>query len=208
MSIIHSEHLITKIYFPRMVATFASIGVYVVDFTIAFLILLGLIGFFAYRGEEVSISPTVVFVPIVLGLFAFAALSVGIFMAALNVTYRDFRLVIPFAMQMWFFTTPVIFLEPPAEVETVAAAPAAPFDGTPQLLVDSFSQEVVKSTIRYHQLSYANPLVSLITTFRATVIGGPIPWGPLGTSLSILAAIFLIGSLYFHRVEDRFADII
>jgi ABC-type polysaccharide/polyol phosphate export permease len=48
----------------------------------------------------------------------------------------------------------------------------------------------------------------LIVTFRAVTLGGAIPWAPLGVSMLVFAVIFVVGSLYFHRVEDRFADII
>jgi lipopolysaccharide transport system permease protein len=210
-SIVHSEHLITKIYFPRMVATVASVGVYVVDFVIAFGLLLGLILFYHVRGvPNAGVSVTVVLVPIVLALFGFAALSVGILLAALNVTYRDFRLVIPFALQMWFFMTPVIFLEPPpppprpevSEIPGRAGAPAG------RVYTESIHQDVAHAQNRHDLLLYANPLCSLIMTFRATVLGGTVPWGPLGVALAEFVVIFVVGSLYFHRVEDRFADII
>jgi lipopolysaccharide transport system permease protein len=198
-----------------MVATVASVGVYVIDFIIAFGVLLALIGYYVYQGaENVAIPPSILLVPFVLALFAFAALSIGILIAALNVTYRDFRLVIPFALQMWFFTTPVIFLEPPR-------IPPPPLNVTHEIALDSsggrvvgilhtdfINQDETRARNRHVFLMYANPLCSLIVTFRATVLGGEVPWGPLGVSMAILTTIFLIGSVYFHRVEDRFADII
>ena len=53
-----------------------------------------------------------------------------------------------------------------------------------------------------------NPMTPLIAAFRASIVGGPIPWGPLAGSVAGAAAMFLIGCLYFRRAEDRFADII
>jgi lipopolysaccharide transport system permease protein len=215
-SIVHSEHLITKIFFPRMAATVATAGVFVVDFIIAFGVLLALVLWYIYRGvENVAIQPSILLVPLVLALFAFGALSFGILLAALNVTYRDFRLVIPFAMQMWFFLTPVIFLEPPGPAAPPATTPTQEVAvDTPEgktvnrLYTDGLSQDEMRARNRHHFLMRVNPLCSLIVTFRATVLGGPVPWGPLGMSLGVFTVIFLVGSVYFHRVEDRFADII
>jgi lipopolysaccharide transport system permease protein len=213
-SIVHSEHLITKIYFPRMVATVASAGVYVVDFIIAFCVLLGLIFVYVARGaENVAIQTSILLVPLVLAMFAFAALSIGILLAALNVTYRDFRLVIPFALQMWFFTTPVIFLEPPPPATSTAvpkqiAASLSPGTEPGKIWTEEVNQDLTRTRNRHEFLMYTNPLCSLIVTFRATVLGGAVPWQPLGVSMGLLAVVFVIGSVYFHRVEDRFADII
>jgi ABC-type polysaccharide/polyol phosphate export permease len=53
-----------------------------------------------------------------------------------------------------------------------------------------------------------NPMNSLIETFRAGVLGGPVPWGRLGVAAAIAVVVFLAGCLYFRRVEERFADIV
>ncbi len=213
-SIVQSEHLITKIYFPRMVSTVASAGVSVVDFLIAFVVFLGLLVWYVYRGaENVSFGWSLLLVPLALAMFAYAALSMGILLAALNVTYRDFRLVIPFALQMWFFTTPVIFLEPPGPV--VQTGEAHPFTvqtangpTSGKLWLENVHQEQTRARNRHEFLLYANPLYSMIMAFRATVLGGPVPWLALSLSMAFFTVIFIVGSLYFHRVEDRFADII
>lgn len=217
-SIVHSEHLITRIFFPRLVTTFASVGVYLVDFTIAFGLLLGLLWYF-------RVVPVVwiIAMPLVALLFTFAALSIGITLAALNVTYRDFRLVIPFMMQLWFFATTVTFL-PPKEVKHVepehqpgyeyaldfaagsTEEPVQDPEVQRQLQEAREHEEEVKA--RYEFLLFANPLASLMVTFRATILGGAVPWLQLGCSMGFFVLLFLIGSFYFHRVEDKFADII
>jgi lipopolysaccharide transport system permease protein len=57
-------------------------------------------------------------------------------------------------------------------------------------------------------LLVANPMNSLIETFRAGLLGGPIPWAALGVTAVIAVVSFVAGSLYFRKVEDRFADIV
>jgi len=53
-----------------------------------------------------------------------------------------------------------------------------------------------------------NPMTSLIAAFRASVLGGPVPWGGLAVGCAVAFALFVAGCLYFRRVEDSFADII
>ncbi len=106
-SVIGSERLITKVYFPRLVIPFASVGASVVDFVIAFSLLLVMMGWY-------GITPgiNVLLVPILgLVLMLFGA-GMGTLLAALNVAYRDFRYVVPFMVQLWMFATPTIYMEP------------------------------------------------------------------------------------------------
>src|SRR5438105_847169 len=90
-SVVGSERLITKIYFPRLAIPFASVGAAVVDFAVACGLLLALM--LAY-GQP----PTVSFLlaPVVFGAIVVTAAGIGTMLAALNVAYRDFRYVIPF----------------------------------------------------------------------------------------------------------------
>ena len=105
-SVVGSERLITKIYFPRLAIPFASVGAAVVDFLMAFTLLLVLMAVYhIYPGANMLLVP-VVFLPIVL-----TALGVGTMLAALNVAYRDFRYVIPFLTQLWMFATPSVYMQ-------------------------------------------------------------------------------------------------
>jgi homopolymeric O-antigen transport system permease protein len=203
-SVIQSEHLVQKIYFPRLALTIASLGVYVVDFVINLVLLVVLMLFFGLTpGWGLLVAPLVVL------LFILAALSLGILLAALNVTYRDFRLVIPFMMQLWFFATPHIFMQPP-EGAPVAAVKAGSIDEDTLkrkgLSPEEANQEKLRA--RLDKFLYINPVSSLIVTFRAAVLGTPVPWKALGTSMAFFLVILVAGSVYFRRVEERFADII
>jgi len=103
-SLVASQNLITKVYFPRLVIPLAAVLAGLVDFAIAFVVLLGMM---AYYG----IVPTmaVVFLPLFLLLAVTTALAVGLWLSALNVQYRDVRYTIPFLTQFWLFITPIAY---------------------------------------------------------------------------------------------------
>ena len=105
-SIIGSERLITKIYFPRLAIPFAAVGAAVVDFAIACGLLVVLMIYYGVRPGVGMLLIPVVFLPI-----ALTALGIGTLLAALNVSYRDFRYVIPFLIQLWMFATPTIYMQ-------------------------------------------------------------------------------------------------
>jgi lipopolysaccharide transport system permease protein len=106
-SVVGSERLITKIYFPRLAIPFASVGAAVVDFCCAVSLLALLMLWY-------GVAPTsgLLAVPLIFALIALAALGVGTLLAALNVAYRDFRYVIPFLVQIWMFATPTVYMQP------------------------------------------------------------------------------------------------
>jgi lipopolysaccharide transport system permease protein len=106
-SVVGSERLITKVYFPRLAIPIAAVGAAVVDFFIAFGLLLVMMLWY-------GVMPTAQFLllPVIFIVIAFIALGVGTFLAGLNVLYRDFRYVIPFMVQVWMFATPTIYMKP------------------------------------------------------------------------------------------------
>jgi len=108
-SLVTNRAMITKIYFPRMVIPFASVISGLVDFAIAFAVLLGMMWY--YR-----ISPTtnIWTLPLFLLLAMVTALGVGLWLSALNVLYRDIGYIIPFLTQLWFYITPIVY--PASEV--------------------------------------------------------------------------------------------
>jgi lipopolysaccharide transport system permease protein len=105
-SVIGSERLITKIYFPRLAVPFASVGAAVVDFAIALGLLFLLM---LYYGVMPGVG--LLLLPVLYGVILLAALGVGTLLAALNVAYRDFRYVVPFLVQVWMFATPTVYME-------------------------------------------------------------------------------------------------
>lgn len=103
-SVVGSRHLITKVYFPRLAIPLATVLAGLVDFAIAFALLLIMM---AWYGIVPGIEVLAV-VPLV-GLAFVTALGVGLWLAALNVQYRDVRYVLPFLTQMWLFATPIVY---------------------------------------------------------------------------------------------------
>jgi lipopolysaccharide transport system permease protein len=114
-SIVASEQLVTKVYFSRLVIPVASVGACLLDFVVAFGVLLVMMVF----SPEVRVGWGLLAVPALTVLLLLAALSFGTFLAALNVAYRDVRFALPFLMQLWMFATPAVYLPP-------AKGPGAP----------------------------------------------------------------------------------
>jgi lipopolysaccharide transport system permease protein len=102
-SLVGSAHLITKVYFPRLIVPAAAMLAGLVDFVLAF-ILLCLVMFY-YR---VVLTAQILFLPVVILLTALFGLGVGTWMSALNVKYRDVRFALPFVIQLWLFVSSVI----------------------------------------------------------------------------------------------------
>ncbi len=103
-SIVGSAHLITKVYFPRLVIPMAGVLSGLVDFGVAFLVLIGLM---AYYG--VMPTPATILLPLFLLLAMLTALGFGLWLSALNVRFRDVNHLIPFLVQIWMYVTPVVY---------------------------------------------------------------------------------------------------
>jgi lipopolysaccharide transport system permease protein len=103
-SLVTSANLVKKIYFPRLCIPLSTILSGVVDFCIAFVVLLAMMPFF-------HVTPTlnVVFLPLFFLLALVTSLGVGLWLTALNVQYRDVRYVVPFLTQFWMFGSPIVY---------------------------------------------------------------------------------------------------
>jgi lipopolysaccharide transport system permease protein len=103
-SLVGSANLIKKVYFPRLVVPISGVISGVVDFVLAFAVLLGMMLFY-------GILPTVniVWLPFFVLLIFITALGVGFWLSALNVQFRDVRFTVPFLTQFWLFATPIAY---------------------------------------------------------------------------------------------------
>jgi lipopolysaccharide transport system permease protein len=103
-SLVGSANLIKKVYFPRLVMPIAAVLAGLIDFLLAFVVLLAMMFYY-------DIMPTVnaLWLPILLLLAMAAALAVGLWLAAMNVQFRDVRHIVPFLTQLWLFATPVVY---------------------------------------------------------------------------------------------------
>jgi lipopolysaccharide transport system permease protein len=102
--LVGGSHLITKVYFPRLVLPISGVTAGIVDFLIAFVVLLILMG-------ALGIAPvwTIVFVPLFVLLTMLTALALGLWLSALNVLYRDFQYIVPIFLSLLMFVSPVIY---------------------------------------------------------------------------------------------------
>ena len=103
-SLVQNRHMITKIYFPRMILPISSVLSGLVDFLVAFLVLAAMMIYY-------QITPTgaIWALPLFIILALITALAVGLWLSALNVLYRDINYVTPFLVQFWLFITPIAY---------------------------------------------------------------------------------------------------
>lgn len=172
-SLISNASLIRKVYFPRITIPASAALSGLVDFAIAFVVLLGLMLHY-----HVAISwGLLLWVPLV-GVLVALALGVGMILSSVNVKYRDVKYAIPFVVQIWLFVTPIIY--------------------PTSMIPDPFKP-----------LMYLNPLTGIIEAFRASLLPGKhVDWASLSISVGITVIVLALGTLYFHKTERTFADII
>lgn len=103
-SVVGSANLIQKVYFPRLVAPISGVISGLLDFVLAFVVLLGMMLIY-------GIAPTlnILFLPLLILLSLVTALGVGLWLSALNVQFRDVRYTVPFLTQFWLFATPIAY---------------------------------------------------------------------------------------------------
>jgi lipopolysaccharide transport system permease protein len=172
-SLVANQQLIKKVYFPRLVIPLSAVIGGLVDFGIAFVILLGML---AYYG--IAPSAAVLTLPIFLLLAAATALAVGIWLAALNVRYRDVRHTIPFLVQFWLFATPIAYSSSLVPEKWRVLYGLNPMAG----VVEGFRWALLGKR------SGIGPLVFV--------------------SVAAIVLLLLGGLFYFRRMEKTFADVI
>jgi lipopolysaccharide transport system permease protein len=172
-SLVGDQKLISKVYFPRLVVPFSSVLAGVVDFSIAFVVLVGLMAFYG-----IGLTPAVLLLPLFLLLALASAMSVGLWLSALNVKYRDIRYVVPFLTLLWMYATPIAYSSSLIPEKWRWLYSLNPMTG----VVEGFRWAILgKSSLNVLSLSISTCVVMLF------LIGG---------------------LYYFKRMETSFADII
>ena len=175
-SMVANASLIQKVYFPRLVIPATGATTALTDLAVASAILVVMMMYYGFFPQLVG----VVIIPLQLLIATFSALGVGLFLASLNVKYRDVRYALPFFINIGLYVTPVIY-------------PVAMLDKYP----------VVKML-----LLCLNPMASVINSARTGLLGNsPIEWNALLVALFVSIIYFLFGLFYFRRTESYFADI-
>ncbi len=103
-SLISNPDLITKVYVPRLIVPAAAVLASMVDFAIAFILIIPLMWYY-----RIPVRAALLMAPLLMALLVLLAVSVASCMAGLNVKYRDVRHALPFAIQLWMFVSPVIY---------------------------------------------------------------------------------------------------
>jgi len=177
-SLVNEQRLITKVYFPRLVVPLASVLSGLADFAVAFVLLLLGIGAYVVVGAQISIGWPLLLLPAFVLFAVAAALSVGLWLAALNVQYRDVRYTVPFLTQMWLFLTPIAYPSSLVPAEYRVLFGLNPMTG----VVEGFRW--------------------------AMVGGPAPDAGMMAASIAMTTALLVGGLFYFRRLEIRFADVV
>lgn len=144
-SVVGSQNLVTKIYFPRLLIPMSAVGGGLVDLAVSLTMLLVMMLWYGLAPGASSLL-----VPVVLVGLVVAALGVGTLLSALTVAYRDFRYVVPFMVQLWMFATPCIYLQtdPAAGSRLAHLLPLNPAYG----LIANFRRAMLGAPIEWYSL--------------------------------------------------------
>ena len=172
-SLVADQNLITKIYFPRLVIPLSSVLSGLVDFIIAFAVLVGLIIIYG-----IPISWRWFTLPPLVFFALLTAISVGLWLSALNVQYRDVRYTLPFLTLVWMYATPIAYSSSLVPPQWQALYALNPMTG----VVEGF---------RWAILGKGGEIGPMILV-----------------SVAVVLLLFFGGLLYFKRMEDSFADMV
>ncbi len=172
-SLTNNMHLITKIYFPREILPLAAVGTGLLDLGIASIVLVGLMLFY-----QVAFSLTMLLFPLLLLIQVALTLGIALFASAINVFYRDIRFIVPLAIQLWMYATPIIYPVQVVPAQYLTIYMLNPMAG----LIEGY-----RSILLHGQLP---------------------DWTYLGLSAGISVVLLLAGYAYFKHAEPRFADVI
>jgi lipopolysaccharide transport system permease protein len=173
-SLISNANMISKIYFPRLVVPTSAVIVSFVDFLISGIILVGLMLWYGFAPDwRIFTLPLFIFIAFV------AAMGAGLWIAALNVKYRDFRYIIPFVVQLGLYVSPVGFSSNIVPGEWRLLYSINPMVG----VIDGFRWAILGGSSQLY-------------------------WPGLLLSLTLVLVVVVTGVMYFRKTEKSFADVI
>ncbi|MCL5102490.1 MAG: ABC transporter permease [Armatimonadetes bacterium] len=176
-SMVLNAQLVQKIYFPRLIvpATAATTGL--VDLSISGFVMIGIMAYYGFKPHLIGL----LILPILLVTIILASMGMGLYLAAINVKYRDVRYALPFFITSLQYLTPIIY-------------PVKILDDHP-----------LAKTL----MLWLNPISGVVTNARAGIIGNsPIDWNAMGISFTMSLVFFICGLYYFRNTERYFADIV
>lgn len=172
-SLVSDANLITKVYFPRLMMPLAATLAPVVDFSLSFIILLGLMAWYG-----IMVTWWIFILPLFMILAFITALAVGLWLAPINVRYRDVAYTLPFLTQIWMYASPVVY-----PVSIVPEGWRLFYSLNPMVgVIEGF---------RWVLLGKESPDLAVI------MVSG-----------SVVLIMLLFGIIFFKRMEPKFADVI
>jgi len=172
-SLLSNASLLTKVYFPRVALPASTVLSGLVDFAVASLVLVAMMAYYGVPlGWRLLLWPALV-VPLVM-----LALGVGMFLAALNVRFRDVKHAIPFVTQLWLFVTPIIYPSSIVPERLRLLLALNPLTG----LIEGFRASILPDR--------------------------HLDWPLLVVSCGLTVGILTLGAWYFRRTEQTFVDVI
>jgi len=173
-SLISNASMISKVYFPRLVVPTSAVIVSFVDFLISGVILVGLMLWYGFSPDwRIITLPLFIFIA-----FA-AAMGAGLWVAALNVKYRDFRYIVPFVVQFGLYVSPVGFSSAIVPEQWRLLYSLNPMVG----VIDGFRWAILGGNTQIY-------------------------WPGFLLSLGLVSLLFITGIIYFRKTEKSFADVI
>jgi lipopolysaccharide transport system permease protein len=172
-SLVGSSNLITKVYFPRLTVPISSVMAGMVDFMLAFVVLLLMMWYY-----HVSPTRNIVYLPIFFLLTLTTSLGIGLWLSAMNVKYRDVRLVLPFLVQLWMFATPIAYPSSLLHEPWRTVYGLNPMVG----VVEGFRWALLGVNTQPGPMIYVSAVISALLLFG--------------------------GAVYFRRMEKTFADLV
>lgn len=173
-SMVENENIIKKVYFPRLIMPISTAITPIIDFITATIILFGVMAYYHYTPNFIGFLA----LPVLLLVAMLSATGLGLFLASLNVKYRDVRYVLPFFIQLLLYITPVIY---------------------PISLIPEKWQWALYLNPMTGVITVARSLF---------LGQGTINWNYIGISVATSIVLLIIGIAYFRKTERFFADII
>lgn len=174
ISLVGNANLLTKVYFPRLIIPFSAVAAGLIDFFFSFVVLVGLMIYY-----KVPFTWNLLWLPLLVLLALITALAVGLWLAALNVQYRDVQHMIPFLLQAWMYASPVVY-----------------------------SVDLIPAEGPWRLLYGLNPMTGVIQGFRWALLGGNPPDLLMVVSVVMVIILLISGLFYFRRMERNFADMV
>lgn len=175
---VQNAQIFGKVYFPRLAIPVSIVISNLILFVVQFLLFLAFLAFYSLKGTPIHPNWNLIgLFPLLILLLAGLSLGFGIIISSVTTKYRDFTHLITFGVQLWMYATPIIY--PLSEIDSP----------------------------KYRMLILANPVSSVVETFRNIFLGvGDFHWQYLAYSSIFCIVIIAIGIVLFNKVEKNFMD--